>query len=85
MTTRKAKSSIFAKLLICGEIPLMIALSKAERSIMTGKKLYKKPDIKEVELQPEQAVLTTCQKGTSKFCLSGAGPTDCYICPIFSS
>lgn len=52
---------------------------------MKAKKPYKKPEITEVELRPEEAVLTACQKCTSRFCLTGATASDCFICPLFGS
>ena len=52
---------------------------------MTAKKAYQKPEVKEVELRPEEAVLTACQKGTNLFCLPGATASDCFICPLFGS
>lgn len=47
---------------------------------MTKKKLYQKPEIKQVDLVPEEAVLTACKMLGS----TGAnqlGPADCYRNP----
>lgn len=53
---------------------------------MTTRKAYQKPDVKEVELRVEEAVLTTCKKqGADRLCIPGAGELDCWICPIFGS
>ena len=53
---------------------------------MDAKKTYQKPEIKEVELHSEEAVLTGCKKsGANLFCPFGATAGNCIICPLSSS
>jgi hypothetical protein len=48
---------------------------------MMAKKPYQKPEVKAVELRPEEAVLTACTKGSLLFCRPGSSATGCFPCP----
>jgi hypothetical protein len=50
---------------------------------MTAKKPYQKPEVKKVDLRPEEAVLTGCKNSSGTWCIAGAGDSGCPICSIF--
>jgi len=51
---------------------------RVERSAKHSKKPYLKPEIKQVQLRPEEAVLGNCKTSGS----SGPSGGDCGTCPV---